>query len=131
MRKTNSVERRIPIALAGLAFSVLTWPVAATTPITQIILEDGSPYYVPVTATALSSSTIKWANPTATHHTVTHSGCFDDSLPCAFDSGTLPPGSTFTLHGLPAGRYAYHCRIHPIMRGVLAVTDDSSTASPL
>lgn len=122
-----NVKWCLTIALAGVTVAGLTWPTTATVPMTQIVLEDGSPYYAPVTATAVSGSPIQWANPTATHHTVTHTGCLDDAIPCAFDSGMLPPGSTFTVPGLPPGRYAYYCRIHPIMRGVLAVTDDAST----
>jgi len=127
----DTVTWFMTIAVVGVTVAELAWPVSATVPLTQILLEDGSPYYVPVTATAVSGSPIQWANPTPTHHTVTHSGCFDDSTPCAFDSGTLSPGSTFTLPGLPPGHYAYHCRIHPIMRGVLTVTDSTSTPSQL
>ncbi|MGQ0666875.1 MAG: cupredoxin domain-containing protein [Nitrospiraceae bacterium] len=119
------------MTVAGMSLAGLAWPTTATLPMTQILLEDGSPYYVPVTATAVSGSPIRWANPTPTHHTVTHSGCLDDSIPCAFDSGMLPPGSTFTLPGLPPGHYAYYCRIHPIMRGALTVTDDTATPSQL
>jgi plastocyanin len=103
--------------------SGLAWPTEATPSYTQIIMEDGSPYFVPVTATIASGSPIRWDNPTPTHHTVTHNACVDESGPCAFDSGTVAPGDTYTLPGLPPGRYPYHCRIHPIMRGVLTVTD--------
>ena len=37
----------------------------------------------------------------------------------------------YDVPGLPAGRYPYHCGIHPIMRGQLVVTDDPSTPSQL
>jgi plastocyanin len=112
------------IAAAVAAFvSGLAVPTAATPPYTQIIMEDGSPYFVPVTATITSGSPIRWDNPTPTHHTVTHNACVDESGPCAFDSGTVAPGDAYILPGLPPGRYPYHCRIHPIMRGVLTVTD--------
>lgn len=108
-----------------------SWPTAATLPYTQILMEDGSPYYIPVTATVSSGSPIRWDNPTPTHHTVTHNGCTENGQPCAFDSGPVPPGSQFTLPGLPAGHYAYHCRIHPIMRGLLTVTEAPSVPSQL
>ena len=127
----NSVKWFVATAVAGVTAVGLAWPTTATLSITQILIEDGSPYYVPVRATAVSGSPVQWTNPTPTHHTVTHSGCLGDSIPCAFDSGILPPSSTFTLPDLPPGHYAYHCRIHPIMRGVLAVTDDTSTSSQL
>jgi plastocyanin len=116
--------KSIILAVATVSIlSGLAWPTEATPPYTQIIMEDGSPYFVPVTATIASGSPIRWDNPTPTHHTVTHNACVDESGPCVFDSGTIAPGDTYTLPGLPPGRYPYHCRIHPIMRGVLTVTD--------
>lgn len=117
--------------LMGMVVTGLAWPTMATPPYTEIIIEDGSPYFVPVTATVASGNPIRWDNPTPTHHTITHNACVDDSGPCAFDSGTMPPGDTFTLPGLPPGRYFYHCRIHPIMRGVLTVTEASHMPSQL
>lgn len=118
-------------ALVGMMVMALAWPTAATAPYTQIIIEDGSPYFVPVTATIASGSPIRWDNPTPTHHTITHNACLEDGVPCAFDSGTISPGEVFTLPGLPPGRYPYHCRIHPIMRGVLTVTDAAQWPSQL
>lgn len=100
-------------------------------PVTQILMENGSPYYVPASATVTSGVPIRWENPTPTHHTVTHSDCATDARPCLFDSGTVPPGGHFTVPGLPPGRYPYHCGIHPIMRGQLIVTDDASAPSHL
>jgi plastocyanin len=108
-----------------LLLAGLPWPTEATPTVTQIIMEDGSPYFAPVTATISSGSPIRWDNPTPTHHTVTHNACVDGSAACAFDSGTVAPGDSYTIAGLPPGRYPYHCRIHPIMRGVLTVTDGS------
>jgi len=125
------VKGVITIALVGTLAGGLAWPTGATPPHTRILIEDGSPYFVPVSATVTSGSPIQWENPTPTHHTITHIGCLEDGLPCRFDSGTMPPGSTFTLAGLSPGRYVYHCRIHPIMRGVLTVTDPSPVPSQL
>ncbi len=119
------------IALAGLLVAGLTWPTTAASPTTRILIEDGSPYFVPAAATVASGSPIHWENPTPTDHTITHLGCLEDDAPCRFDSGTMPPGGTFSLPGLPPGRYVYHCRIHPIMRGVLIVTDSSPLPSQL
>lgn len=124
--KWTIIAASVAVLVAGLA-----WPTAATPPYAQIIMEDGSPYFVPVTATITSGSPIRWDNPTPTHHTVTHNACVDDSAPCAFDSGTVVPGGSYTVPGLPPGRYPYHCRIHPIMRGVLTVTEASQFPSQL
>ena len=113
------------VVLVGLVAPSLAWPTTATPPYTQIVIEDGSPYFVPVTATVASGNPIRWDNPTPTHHTITHNGCVEDGSPCFFDSGTIPPGGQFTIPGLPPGRYVYRCRIHPILRGVLTVIDAS------
>lgn len=125
------MNRFLVIAVMAWVGVVLPWVTIAGLPYVQIVIEDGSPYFVPVTATITSGSPIRWENPTPTHHTVTHNACVDNSAPCAFDSGTVAPGETYTLAGLPPGRYPYHCRIHPIMRGVLTVTDGSSMPSQL
>lgn len=101
-------------------------PTLDLSPATQILMENGSPYYVPATATVTSRTPIRWDNPTPTHHTVTHNDCEKEAHPCLFDSGTVAPGGHFTVPGLPPGRYPYHCGIHPIMRGQLVVTDPSA-----
>lgn len=119
------------LILTGMLIAGAAWPTAATAPPIQILIEDGSPYFVPVTATVASGGSIQWENPTPTHHTITHNDCVEDGAPCFFDSGTMAPGDTFTVPGLPPGRYPYHCRIHPIMRGVLTVTDASAMPSQL
>lgn len=79
------------------------------------------PYYHPSVAQVPAQTTIEWANPTSLPHTVTHDGC--PAGPCAFDSGPVDPGALFSLPGLPAGRYPYHCSFHPVMRGVIVVQD--------
>lgn len=116
--------------LFALGVSVLTaWPSPAAPPYTEIVIESGSPYFVPAAVTVSAGTPIRWENPTATHHTVTHNGCLEAEETCAFDSGTMEPSGTFTIPGLPAGRYAYHCRLHPIMRGVLTVTNPAPAPS--
>lgn len=102
------------------------WPTEATAPYTQITIENGSPYFVPRAVTVSSQMAIRWDNPTPTEHTITHQGCLEDGEPCAFDSGMVLPNGTFTIPSLAPGRYAYICRIHPIMHGVITVTDSAS-----
>jgi plastocyanin len=120
------------MVFSGLVVIGLAWPTTATLPYTtQIVIEDGSPYFIPVTATVVSGNPIRWDNPTPTHHTITHKGCMEDGSPCLFDSGTIPPEGQFTIPGLAPGTYIYHCRIHPIMRGVVTVTDASQSPSQL
>ena len=113
---------RTIIVIISLALFT-AWPAIATPPYTAIIIESGSPYFVPKSATVSSGTPIRWDNPTATEHTITHSGCLEDGNTCAFDSGVVLPNGSFTLPGLAPGRYPYLCRLHPIMHGVLTVTD--------
>ncbi|MEW6544210.1 MAG: hypothetical protein AB1411_11430 [Nitrospirota bacterium] len=124
-------QRRIPTVLPALAAGLL-WsaagPGTAAAPTFQIIIDSGSPYYMPASATVTTGAAVRWDNPTASHHTVTHDGCSiddPDGAPtgCAFDSGSVAPNGSFTLPGLPPGRYPYHCSLHPIMRGVLIVVE--------
>jgi plastocyanin len=112
------------VSLIGFA-----WPGQATPPQFQIIIESGSPYYIPASAKVPTGAPIRWDNPTASPHTITHDGCLTEEGPCAFDSGAINPNQSYTLPGLPPGKYPYHCRLHPIMRGVLTVTDPSPGAS--
>ena len=122
----------IQIISAVLAIVALTaWPTSATAPYTAIIMESGSPYFVPKSATVSTGAPIRWENPTPTEHTATHVGCLEDGEPCAFDTGIVLPNNTFTLPGLAPGRYPYVCRIHPIMHGVIIVTDPAATPSNL
>jgi plastocyanin len=98
-------------------------PTAATAPYTSIIIDSGSPYFVPKSATVSSGALVRWENPTPTEHTITHTGCMEDGAPCAFDSGVVLPNDSFTIQGLAPGKYPYICRVHPIMFGILTVTD--------
>ncbi|MFB3070788.1 MAG: hypothetical protein ACE1ZK_01855 [Nitrospirales bacterium] len=93
----------------------------------RIQIEAWSPYYSPALASVLSGTLVRWENPTATHHTVTHDGC-NQGGSCLFDSGAISPYGMFELPELPPGYYPYHCTLHPIMRGVLVVTDVRDSA---
>ena len=118
----------IAIVLLGL---FTAWPTTATPPYTAIVIDSGSPYFVPKSATVFSGAPIRWDNPTATDHTITHVGCMTDGDACAFDSGIVRPSGSFTLQELEPGRYPYLCRTHPIMNGVVTVTDTAMSPSQL
>jgi hypothetical protein len=45
---------------------VLAWPSFATPPATQVLMDSGSPYYVPAAATVTTGGAIRWDNPTPT-----------------------------------------------------------------
>ncbi|MDF0644681.1 MAG: hypothetical protein P0111_11655 [Nitrospira sp.] len=110
------------ISLVVLAL-VGAGPTTATAPYTSIIIDNGSPYFVPKSATISSGAPVRWENPTPAEHTITHTGCMEDGASCAFDSGLVLPNDSFTISGLAPGKYPYICRVHPIMFGILTVTD--------
>jgi plastocyanin len=112
----------VGVAVFGLLFGV---SLVIATPATLRIQIDGvSPYYLPEAVRVSVGTIIWWENPTATHHTITHDGCKNGGN-CAFDSGAIAPKGKFGLYSLAPGRYSYHCTLHPIMRGVVVVQDDS------
>jgi plastocyanin len=127
-----AVKTQTSMMLAGLlvmALALTSTTSIALPPQTHIIIESASPYFVPSKAYVTPWASIRWENPTPTHHTITHDGCVEEASTCAFESGTVEPNGTYTLPGLPAGQYTYHCRVHPIMRGVLTVTEQTELPS--
>jgi len=122
MQKRNEIMKRsAPGVLLGLVILMASGVLAAS-PTFRIQMESWSPYFAPVAATVTAGSTIRWENPTGSHHTITHDGCRGTGV-CAFDSGSIGPDGVFELAGLPPGPYPYHCTLHPIMRGTVTIVD--------
>jgi plastocyanin len=69
----------------------------------------------PDAITVSAGTTITWTNEDPVAHTVTA----DDG---SWDSGSLARGATFSHTFEAAGTYAYHCTIHPGMKGTVVVT---------
>jgi plastocyanin len=90
----------------------------------HITMEGTAPYYTPVIATIPAGYSLQWDNITATIHTATHDGCLTGKT-CEFDSGAVAAGDSFILPALQPGTYVYHCRLHPIMRGVFTVVESN------
>ena len=72
--------------------------------------------YDPATATLAAPGTVVWANSDSVPHTVT----FDDSA--MKSSVNLNNGDTFSATFDKAGTYAYHCTVHPSMKGTVTVS---------
>jgi plastocyanin len=62
----------------------------------------------------VTGETVTWTNESARVHTVTAD---DDS----FDSGRLSASQTFTHRFTTAGEAPYHCTLHPLIQGLVAV----------
>ncbi len=69
----------------------------------------------PASLTVAVGGAATWTNQDTTGHTVTA----DDG---SFDSKTLPNGQTFSQTFSTAGTFAYHCTIHPTMKGTIVVS---------
>jgi plastocyanin len=98
----------------------------ASSSVIDIAFQSSAPYYEPSVAVVTPGMPIRWVNATASAHSVRHDACIEEE-PCPFQSIAIPPDSSFVVAPLPPGRYAYHCELHPIMRGTLLVIDPSST----
>lgn len=71
--------------------------------------------FAPADVSVPIGTTVTWSNKDSAPHTVT----FDEG---SADSGRLGQGATFELAFDSAGTFAYHCAIHPSMKGTVTVT---------
>jgi len=71
--------------------------------------------FAPASVTVKSGAKVTITNDDSTAHTATA----DDGA--SFDTGTLDPGSSQAVSVSKPGNYAYHCNIHPFMKGTLVV----------
>ena len=71
--------------------------------------------FAPASLTVKSGAKVTVTNDDSTAHTATA----DDGN--SFDTGTLDPGSSQTISVTKPGTYAYHCSIHPFMKGTIVV----------
>jgi plastocyanin len=72
-------------------------------------------FFSPAQITVQSGTTVTWTNQGNAPHTVTA----DDG---SFDSERLNPGESFSHTFKSPGTVAYHCEIHPFMRGSVTVS---------
>jgi len=66
------------------------------------------------TLTVSVGTTVTWTNSDNMTHTVT-------SDATGFDSGDIAPGGKYSKVFSAAGTFAYHCTIHPGMKGTIVV----------
>jgi plastocyanin len=70
--------------------------------------------FSPATLNAKVGQKVTWTNKQGVAHTVTaDAGAFNHPM---------PSGATFSFTFTTAGTFAYHCTIHPSMRGTIAVS---------
>jgi plastocyanin len=71
--------------------------------------------FKPANITIKRGTRVIWINKEGTQHTATANNGR------SFDSGTLGPGQRFSHTFKRAGKKAYHCEIHPSMKGSVTV----------
>ena len=97
-------------------------PTSTAAPTTSVAGTPGSGTAVAIDNFAFSPATLNvkmgqqvtWTNKQDVEHTVTaDGGTFDHPM---------PPNATFSFTFPRAGTFAYHCRIHPSMKGTVVVS---------
>ena len=83
-----------------------------------------SPNPITISLASMTGGVVKWTNNDQTSGVyggtgTTHNITADDA---GYTSGNLAPGATFQRTFTVAGSYAYHCSIHPTMKGTVTVT---------
>jgi plastocyanin len=73
--------------------------------------------FSPQIIAAHAGDTIIWVNKGASPHTSVSDGSI------LWDSGNIKSGATYSHTFKSTGTYAYHCGVHPDMRGTIFVTD--------
>jgi len=102
-------------ALAALALAAALdgYAAGATagTSATKTVQIEGLAFH-PATLRLQRGGKVIFANADGTTHTATSSG---------FDTKGIKPGSTATVRFNRKGAFAYHCKIHPFMKGKVVV----------
>jgi plastocyanin len=88
---------------------------AAVQPATTLGVKIYGFAFYPATLKIEMGTTVKWTNHQNIDHTVTANNG-------SFNSGHIPPGDSFSHTFKSAGKFAYHCMIHPFMKGTVVVT---------
>lgn len=102
--------RRVVLLLALALVALATAPAASSEAKTVSI---SGFLFKPATLTVAKGTRVTFANKDAVAHTATDKG--------AFDSGRIKAGRSFTVRFGQKGTFAYHCKIHPSMRGKVIV----------
>jgi amicyanin len=71
----------------------------------------------PATLTVKTGTTVTWTNEDSVPHTIVT----DTGAPVAISSDTLSNGASYQFTFTQPGTYAYHCSIHPSMKGTVVV----------
>jgi plastocyanin len=77
--------------------------------------------YDPPKLTIKAGETVEWHNADDNDHTVTSDQKLDRSSKPLFDSDNMSRGESFRHRFDKKGKFPYHCKYHPRMKGVIIV----------
>ena len=69
--------------------------------------------FKPATVRIAKGSSVAFSNSSDVQHTATKAG--------SFDTGRIKPGKSVAVRFAQKGSFAYHCTIHPFMKGKVVV----------
>lgn len=125
MERTSHLLRRVTtatltaasVALVAIATVSLLSGAASADPLAhasatkQVKIVDFA--FKPATLTVSAGSKVEFENQGTVAHTATRRG--------GFDSKRIPPGGSYSVRFKRPGTFAFHCKIHPEMRGKVIV----------
>jgi plastocyanin len=102
----------VAIAATGLLSTVASGePLAQASATKQVSIVDFA--FKPGRLTVPAGTKVEFENQGTVAHTATRTG--------GFDSKRIPPGGSYSVRFKRAGSFAFHCKIHPEMRGKVIV----------
>jgi plastocyanin len=114
---------RRALRIAAIVLSIvggLAGPALATSQ--SVVIQDFS--YQPQAVTINIGESVTWINRDPVGHTAT-----SDSAG-VFDTGVIAQSANKTVSFAIAGTYAYHCSIHPTLKGTVIVAGPTPTPGP-
>ncbi|UCE64442.1 MAG: cupredoxin domain-containing protein [Nitrospirota bacterium] len=121
---------KLSLLMLLVALMLHGWMALAATSVHQIRITHHAPFFSPKSVSVVSGTIIRWVNETNEIHTILADECSMSSS-CRVNSGVIRPHDSFNLSRLPPGRYAYHCGLHPFMRGTITILTPQSNSTSI
>jgi len=100
-----------------------TWLAAPALAVSQSVVIQNFAFQ-PQDVTINVGESVTWINRDPVGHTAT------SDAQGVFDTGVIAPGGNKTVSFAVAGTYAYHCSIHPTLKGTVTVVGPTPTPGP-
>jgi plastocyanin len=77
---------------------------------TIVVVRQRDNFFKPKTITIHVGDRVRWVNRGSNHHTTTRT-----RRPARWDSGDMPPGTTFARTFMRVGTFRYFCKFHRLL----------------